>query len=97
MAAYCYYVLDAPIMDDSEYDKLSRDVVKHWRELDDDLQWALGNPNDTRSSGSHFKYSSRVVHAVCAKFDELGRDPPQLPTDWKISKQVGRYVTGVVS
>lgn len=96
VAAYAYYVLDQPIMDDAEYDRLSRYVARNWDELDRDRQWALDTPEATRSSGAHIFFS---VAAVSACYHELNRqgDTPRLPfpTKWRETKKGRRYVTAV--
>lgn len=91
VAAYCYYVLDDPVMTDAEYDKLSQYVADNWDALDPDRQWALGNPDSTRAGGSHIKFSRRAVSAA------LGREQPlAMPLDWKFDKTHGHYVTAVL-
>lgn len=96
MAAYAYYVLDSPIMDDALYDKLSQRVADKWPLLMEERKWALGNPEDTRASGSHFKFSTRAVMAVAHKFRELGRPEPPMPETWSFDENFGHYVTCVM-
>jgi hypothetical protein len=64
VAAFCYYVLDDPIMDDATYDKLSVYVAKNFDKLHPDRQWCLRNPDDTRAGGSHIRYSLLAASAA---------------------------------
>mgnify|MGYP003335814551 FL=1 len=51
MSAYLYYRCDSPAISDGEYDKLSLYVAKHWDELDEQLQWQLGDAEAIRATG----------------------------------------------
>ena len=96
VAAYCYYVLDHPIMSDGEYDQLSAYVADHWDELEPIRRWQLGNPADTRAGGSHIKYTTYSVCAARRKLVDAGvelRAP--FPSRWRDTKRFGRYVTAV--
>lgn len=96
VASYAYYVLDNPIMSDGDYDKVSQRVADKWADLDPDRQWAMGTPDDTRAGGSHFKFTTRAVMAVAAKFAELGRPTPPVPETWLFEPGFGHYVTAVM-
>lgn len=94
VAAYAYYVLDQPIMDDGEYDKLSRFVARNWDELDRDRKWALDTPEATRSSGAHIYFPEIAVRACYLAVKENGERPRlPFPTEWKTTKKGRRYVT----
>lgn len=94
VAAYAYYVLDEPIMDDARYDELSRYVARNWNELDPDRQWALDTPEQTRSSGMHFYYPVIAVHACYHELHRRGITPRfPFPTEWRETKKGRRYVT----
>ena len=54
-SAYLYYCCDSPVIDDSEYDKLSKYVAKNWDKLDKQLQWQLGSAEDILATGSGIK------------------------------------------
>lgn len=62
--AFLYYVMDAPIISDDEYDALSRKVAKRWDDLTLDRQWACGSAEEIRSSGAHCRFSSHCVGAA---------------------------------
>ena len=76
MSSYLYYRCDSPVISDSEYDKLSLYVAKRWDELDEQLQWQLGDPESIRATGSgiiitqmgqgaaHFWYKSKHNKSV---------------------------------
>jgi hypothetical protein len=64
IAAYIYYVLDDNIMSDERYDRLSRYVVRHWDELHPDRKWCMQDPDETYSSGNHFRFSSACASAA---------------------------------
>ena len=51
MSAYLYYRCDSPVISDGEYDKLSLYVAEHWEELDEQLQWQLGDADAIRATG----------------------------------------------
>lgn len=94
VAAYCYYVLDEPVMDDAEYDRLSRYVARHWDELDRDRQWALDTPEAIASSGAHIYFAVIAVdaaHTLLASMNIRPRHP--YPTKWRETKKGRRYVT----
>jgi NAD-dependent DNA ligase len=93
VAAYCYYVLDTSPMSDAEYDKLSNIVADHWDELPPVRQWALGNPTDTRASGSHFKFTTLTVDAA----RHLVKTEHPYPSKWSFNKEHQvHYVTAVL-
>ena len=97
VAAYAYYVLDQPVMDDAEYDRLSRYVARNWDDLDEDRQWALDTPEQTRSSGSHIFFPTIAVAACYRELDRQGIRPRlPFPGRWKVSKKGRRYVTARV-
>lgn len=62
--SFLYYVLDAPVISDGEYDRLCLIVAKRWGELHADRQWALGSPDQIRATGHHIKFSSHAVAAA---------------------------------
>ena len=62
--AFLYYVLDAPVISDHEYDRYCCHVADNWDDLHPDRQWALGSPRDIRSTGYHVKFSSMAVGAA---------------------------------
>lgn len=62
--AFIYYVLDAPVIFDYEYDRFSKYVADNWDDLDPDRQWACGSADEIRSSGHHIKFSSMAVGAA---------------------------------
>ena len=95
VAAYCYYVLDNPVMDDGEYDKLSVVAADNWSELHKDRQWALGDPESTRAGGSHIKFSMRAVCAAHDKLERMGRTAKPFEHRWRRAKGIGRYVTAL--
>lgn len=96
-AAYAYYVLDRPIMDDARYDRLAGFVADNWAELALERQWALGSPEELRASGHHIRFSSAAVYAAEARFRELFREePPVTPALWRVWEEAPgawRYVT----
>lgn len=62
--AFLYYVLDAPVISDYEYDRFSRYVADYWDDLHPDRQWACGSADQIRASGHHIKFSSMAVGAA---------------------------------
>lgn len=62
--AFLYYVLDAPVIPDSEYDRFANYVADHWDELHPDRKWALGSAEQIRATGYHIKFSSLAVGAA---------------------------------
>jgi hypothetical protein len=64
VAAYLYYNHAHSIMGDGEYDKTSQYVADSWNELSPLRQWCLGDPNSTRATGAHFKFTRLCVGAA---------------------------------
>lgn len=95
IAAYCYYVLDSPIMSDAKYDRLSRYVAFNWYNLHPDRQWALGDPMMIRSGGSHIKFSSLAVSVALNYHKYNTGQMLEIPRDfeWRETKKGMRYVT----
>lgn len=94
VAAYMYYVLDQSERNDSEYDNLARFVADNWDKLEDDRKWALGSPEQIRSTGSHIKYAYAAVAAAYEQLRSRGINPSQpFPTEWQEEAGHGRYVT----
>lgn len=95
VSAYLYYVCDAPILSDAEYDRLSCVAATGWGELHPDRQWALGEPDEIRASGCGIKFSSLAVHAARTAYTQhFKRTPPfPLPTTWRERSDGVRYVT----
>ena len=96
VAAYLYYVLDCPIRDDAEYDRLSQYVADNWDQLSEDRKWALESAEAIRSTGHHIKFPQAAVFAAYRQLADAGTAPKFAPpTDWKIDPQHGRYVTAM--
>ena len=94
VAAYIYYVLDDNIMSDDEYDKLSIYVADHWDELSEARQWALGDAESTRASGSHFKFTMATVGSAYYQLEALEKATKrEFPTQWTYDFEFGRYRT----
>lgn len=64
VAAFLYYVLDSPQMNDARYDRLSEYVADHWDELHGDRRWALRDPASIRAGGSHIWFSMLAAGAA---------------------------------
>ena len=64
VAAFCYYVIDDPIMTDATYDRYSQYVADHWDELSEDRRWALRSAKDVRSTGYHIWFSLMAAGAA---------------------------------
>lgn len=94
-AAFCYYVLDDPIMSDARYDKLSRFVARYWNYLEPDQQWALGSARDTRNGGSHIKFSVRAFYGVLFVYRKKKKRPnfELMVRRWRKTNKGRRYVT----
>lgn len=97
VAAFCYYVLDDPIMSDGRYDKLSQFVAKHWDDLHPDRRWALGSARDTRAGGSHIKYSVYAANAALSAYRvKTGRPAFRIDVRrWRETSKGRRYATAV--
>lgn len=97
VAAFCYYVLDDPIMSDARYDKLSQFIAKHWADLNADRRWALGSARDTRAGGSHIKYTVQAANAAVAAYRaEKGRPKFRvIVRRWRETNKGRRYATAV--
>lgn len=95
VAAYCYYVLDAPVMSDGTYDELSKIAADGWDELDPVRRWCLGSPEDTRATGSHIRFTALAVSAARAEHIAYYRRPPDKPPPetWLQREDGLRYVT----
>jgi NAD-dependent DNA ligase len=97
--AFLYYVMDAPLISDGEYDRLSQYVAKNFDALDPDRQWALGSAEEIRSSGYHIKFSSASVGAAL-NFHKYatGQNLREYPEDvWQVRRNGTRYVTVATS
>lgn len=97
IAAFCYYVLDDPIMTDARYDRLSAFISRYWDDLHPDRRWALGNARDTRAGGSHIKYSVQAVSAAVAHYRGI-KDKPEFGVvikRWRETSKGRRYGTAV--
>ncbi|SRR6266705_6276160 len=95
VAAYIYYVLDDNVMTDDEYDQLSIYVADNWAELHPTRQFCCGDPESTKASGSHFKFTVLCVSAA-RRLLELERRPTAqaFPTTrWIYDFEHGRYRT----
>lgn len=95
VAAYCYYVLDNPVMTDAQYDKLSIIVAEGWDELDPVRQWQLESAAATRAGGHHIKFTAFSVSAAYYQHSLFHRQyaTRPLPTEWKEREDGLRYVT----
>lgn len=63
MAAYAYYVEDDPIMEDKDFDFLSRKILKDWDEIEHMHKHYL--TKDMLEAGTYMgEYPSRVEGAV---------------------------------
>lgn len=100
VAAYMYYVLDDGPMTDHEYDAMSQYVADNWDQVDPVRQWMMGDPDSTRASGAHFKFT---VYAVCCA-RSLYHDRNKrcsyypYPHKWKTDRKMKlRYVTAVAA
>lgn len=93
--AYLYYVLDAPLLSDAEYDRLSELAAAGWSELHPDRQWALGAPEEVRATGHHIKFSSAAVSAARRAYSiHQRREPPvPPPVAWRTRDDGVSYVT----
>jgi hypothetical protein len=98
VAAYLYYVLDAPTMTDGEYDKLSIIAADGWNRLETVRQWMLGDPDSARSGGSHFKFNTYVVGAARTLHLQVHRRPTTrpYPENWQWCEEHRvHYVTAI--
>lgn len=69
VASFCYYMLDEPVMDDARYDRMSIFVADYWDALDWERKWAFRfDPESTRSSGAHFRFTSLVAGAALNRY-----------------------------
>lgn len=96
VAAFLYYVLDEPCMDDAEYDRLSRYVAKHWDELAWERQWACKSPEAIKSSGAHIRFTSLAACAALNRYKYITgvslRWHPDM--EWKLRQKDGcSYLT----
>lgn len=96
VAAFLYYVLDTPCMDDAKYDKLSRYVSDHFDEMSWERRWACGSAEAIRSSGAHIRFTSMAAGAALNRYKYmtgmlLGWHPDM---KWKQRKKDGcHYIT----
>jgi hypothetical protein len=99
VAAFLYYVLDAPTMSDGMYDKLSQIAADGWDQLDPVRQWQLDSPDATRASGAHFKYTAATIGAAREEHARIHRRfPPMSDAErhgWKQREDGLRYCTAV--
>lgn len=97
VAAYLYYRLDSPTMDDSEYDKLSVFVSENWDDLHPDRKWCCGSAADIRAGGSHIKFTTVAVCAAGFLYEKVFSKPvPSVPDRWHFDPEHGHYVTATL-
>lgn len=94
VAAYLYYVHDAPTISDARFDQLCNIAADGWDQLHPTRQWQLESPEATRATGMHFKFTTLCVGAARAEYARFNRR--LLPPDDRVVKydeQHGHYVT----
>lgn len=96
VAAFLYYMLDTPSMSDAQYDRMSQFVADYWDQLSPDRQWCMRDPDQTRASGSHFRFTSLAASAALNRYkyitgEHLGWHPDM---EWRKRKRDGcSYIT----
>lgn len=96
VASFLYYMLDEPCMSDAQYDRMSTFVADYWDELLPDRKWCMRDPEETRSSGAHFRFTSLAACAALNRYKyitgkELTWHPDMV---WRERKKDGcSYIT----
>ena len=76
MSAYLYYRRASPVLPDSYYDMLVRDLVRGWDRLDAMRKWQFGSADELAATGHHIKITmSAEGGAVSWHVKEKGIPP----------------------
>ena len=64
MASYAYYDLGRLIMTDSEFDNISRELEKHWDDVEHMHKHLITKEMLVTSSGYSIEYTNMIKHAT---------------------------------
>jgi hypothetical protein len=97
IAAFLYYTQSYSIMPDEEYDMMSKFVADNWEHLHEDRKFNLVDPESTRDSGSHFRFTRYPVSAALSYLkDKFSNVEINEPTEWFFDKDHGHYTKNTI-
>jgi hypothetical protein len=83
VAAAAYYHFNHSLMDDAEYDALSRLVADNWPYLALYYQEVFESPEAIRATGSHILMSQQAYQATLRELREAGLDHDVGAHEWE--------------
>jgi len=71
MASYAYYELGMNIMPDSEFDRIARELDKHWDDVEHMHKQLITKEMLVTSSGYSIEYTNMIKHATMSYIHSL--------------------------
>jgi NAD-dependent DNA ligase len=71
MASYAYYKLGVNIMPDSEFDRIARNLKKHWDNVDHMHKHLITKEMLSTQSGYSIEYTTMIKHATMIYIESL--------------------------
>lgn len=93
MSAYLYYRRGSPLLHDTYYDRLVRELVSQWDQLEMHRTWALGgDPRISSASGHTFKITRACEAGALAWWERHSKGLPHgEPVDEDEWREGGRF------